>query len=241
VRCSTCQGKKQVQCSACTGSGRTKCDRCRGAKNLVRFATLCRTFESSSRAATCVGGGSDPEVADLLVRRNTFSPLVQLLIAEPPDAADLGPIKAADTTRTLLATVRADSTENRRLGWLALEVRRTTAVRVEYDFDGRQYVAWLLGRERTVHAPTNPLTDALAKKLRRAAKQWRRDERDEKKEAVALVREAVAMGEKDGFCRAELDTGKTGLPPELWKAATDPGVLGAIGEGIGKLFGKWFG
>jgi hypothetical protein len=205
---------------------------------LVRFTTLCRTFEPWSRAATCVGGGNDPEVADLLLRRNTFSPVVRLLTAEANDAADLGPIKAASTIRSLLAAVRTDTTENRRAGCLAVEVSRATAVRIEYDCGGRRHVAWLLGRERSVHAPVSPVTDALSEKLRLAAKEWRKER---KKEAVALVREAVAMGEKDVFCRDVLNTERAKLPADLWKAATDPGVLGAVAEGIGKLFGKWFG
>ena len=56
---------------------------------------------------------------------------------------------------------------------------------------------------------------------------WLRDHRDE----------AVAMGERDGFCRAALDTGRADLPTELWDAASNPGFFGAVGKLFGKLFG----
>ena len=205
---------------------------------MVRYATLCRTFEPWANTAMTPGSGSEPPVVQALSRQRAQQPVARLVTTDTPDPSTLEADGVSGTARLLLDAIRTETTADRRPGCLALELARATVVRVEYEYGKQRQVAWLLGRDRAVHAPASPLTDALAEKLSRAAKEWRQER---KKEAVAFVREAVAMGEKDVFCRAALDAERPKLPPDLWSAATNPGVLGAVAEGIGKLFGKWFG
>lgn len=240
VPCSTCGGNRQVSCSDCTGTGTAKCGRCGGGGQVVRYATVVRSMEQDSRATTTHTEGWDQQVVDLLASRTHFAPVMRVtavgLPHRPPGTRPAS--RLDDAVTGLLGAIGSRVTTDCRVASVELAVSRTTALRVEYEYDGRGHTAWLMGPDRWVHAPTSPVTEDLAAKLRAAGKRWRHQER---REAVALIREAVAMAERDGYCRARLEAERGTVADDLWQAAANPGVLGAIGEGLGKLFGKWFG
>jgi hypothetical protein len=236
IACSGCRGQKQVACRACTGTGRMQCGRCRGDRELVRYASVIRTLEPASQTLTVPGDGCDKQIVDLLSRRTRFLPLLRITARDLPGKPLDGPDEHRLTAKVndMLDAIRSEATAERRVACIELEVYRTVALKAEYEFNGCRYDAWMLGKEKVVHAPTSPVTQALCGKLTQAAKQWRQQQ---KKEAVALLREAIEMGQKDGYCQAALNASKGDVPSDLWEAATNPGVFESIKNFFGNLFG----
>ena len=62
-----------------------------------------------------------------------------------------------------------------------LRVERADVYRLDYSLDGKVFTAWFSGKDGPVHAPVNPLTDAVTGLVEAALEAWRENRQDERR------------------------------------------------------------
>lgn len=219
VTCSTCQGHKQVQCPKCAGQGRLTCGKCQGATKLVSCLVIAQALTPGSVTGSAPSPAVENPVLQQVDGQADFTPYLQLSTTEIPSSVTFG--KGSKGLQDLLTTSFAKCFDNlpkgSRIAQQALTVSRASILRVEYQHEGKDYVAWLIGRRMRVYAPSSPFTGVVEEKVEEAVSLW-----GQKKwlAAARVMHEATEFGKRDLSCQRAAER----LAPQV------PGLLRLCGK-----------
>lgn len=228
ITCQGCRGKGKVRCDPphgrCGGSGKLPCQTCQGSGHQVAYLAVVRTFTPGTAARTAAGEGVPAQAARELAKAGGFGSICEVDSTEARERLTPGrgnpPLKRA--VAHVIQAGAAGKPEGCRIARHRLVVAVAHALKVEYTHEKKAYTAWLLGEEMTVFAPSSPLTEAMAGKVREAVELWNGGQ--ERKAALAL-RDALDMAEKDTDCGAAYEEVQGEIPRKLrerGKTATTP-------------------
>jgi hypothetical protein len=153
-----------------------------------------------------------------MIRDADYSPLLTLIAESVPPSIKLthGPEPMRAWVGRAFEATRAKGAGEKRLARQRLKVEAAVTLEVEYEYEGNTYTAWLAGGKLRLHAPINPVTDALKARVKDAVREW---EEGDPKEATALLLGVTEMAEADDWCRRAYDQMRGQVPAGLGSRA----------------------
>lgn len=253
LQCGTCNATGQVVCSQCQAAGIVTCSTCQGKTQVVR--TLCIDQSFTPTHESLRNAPADVPLDDLddqwgeVEDQNDFFAVGELDGIRFSEDDLLSPFpKKIDLVQQQVKKLWKQSLEHEidgsRIHSQRFDLWQATTFAIEYEFDGRAYSLFQLGRQRAVKSNGSPFADITRQMIEKAKTEWSDGSTTN---AAGTLRRAWDMGKKDEACQAVVDELNPTLSGPL-KAAASTGSafvsakatikkgLGAIG--LGGLFGK---
>lgn len=214
VSCTSCGGHRQVRCRTCTGNKRVPCPPCKATGKMISYLAVVQTFEPATQTTPVPCPKLKDGAVNGLIQEADYSPFLTLTTNTYPPALGL----TAGTEGLRAAIIRAfdaglapASAENR-LTRQRLHVAVASVLEVGYEYEGKPYTAFAVGKQYRVHAAASPVTDALQRMVEEAVGTW---EGGDRKAATLRLREVLDMAAADPCCRGAYEAVKDTIPADL--------------------------
>jgi phage FluMu protein Com len=239
VRCPKCGGHGRLPCPTCTGSGKLPCSPCKATGQMLCYLAVVQSFEPATQTLTVPYAGiKDQRIAGML-QDTDYTPLISLATTSIPTTLKLtsGAEKVRAAISKAFDAAQTQASAENRLTRQRLQVAAASVLEVSYQHGGEEYVAWFAGKKFGVHAPVNPVTDALRQKVKEAVKTWKKGEQ---KEAVLALNEVTEMANADPNCHTAYEDVRHTVPTDLdsklkWHRLKPKLIAGAIVGGVAVL------
>jgi len=196
VQCTTCATTGAVPCPQCKGSRTVQCSICRGSGKMVSLLVVTDSFAPADDLLVHLNPLCAEDVKGLIDNAADYRRVVSIL-ADKIDCESLGamcntPLREA--VNSVLTCGLSRCSDKTRIVSQRLCIDTADVLEIKYDFQGAPYDLYIVGKEWTVHAPTNPFV-----KLIENSAAWAKQKLETGKVAdgLKMLNRCLEMGQAD--------------------------------------------
>ena len=181
---------------------------------MISYLAVVQTFEPATQTTSVPCPKLKGGAVNGLIQEGDYSPFLTLATDTCPTALGL-----AAGTEGLRAAISkafdaglAPSSAANRLTRQRLQVAVASVLEVGYEYEGKAYTAFAVGKQYRVHAAVSPVTDVLHRMVEEAIGAW---EGGDRKAATRRLREVLDMAAADPSCQVAYEAVRDTIPADL--------------------------